>query len=558
MRHPRTPFSTRLSGNAKETELRLRSIFQWKKQRPPMWLLALVIVMTVSCGGLVSCQSSVDPIQPPHTEKEPADEVLTLTTADDRIISVELELKPTERDEDYLAVTELRVFEGETLLQSIVPAELAGYEIDGLYVLYGYNIGEPDVRDFNFDGSEDLALLSESTLSQNPAYLFFLWDEEDGQLADSFLMTGLPILDADQQQIIENMTNGLTRYYKIEDGLPVLTDTLQFPDEEYEVRIREDELTGLTLDEVGIEDDSVLIESRYPTDLSAPCEITLYAILGGDEGVLTYDWELYAYPKLLSGRLTNPERDSIVIELSNMGSNYGAADIVVLDVVDDQLVERLQFSGVMGSYIQTQDGPSLDTLKLPSLVDKWHQPEWHTAIWDGAELYARGDGYFTDTIPLGTAHLSDFDAVELTLSLRGCAHGDRLVYDQAQILAGDQLLQTIDPAGYLPEQFYDHDGFLADGYAGNGAVDVKDINFDGYPDFGLLCDDTRNERHAWFVWNEAAQQFVYFAHLGGELTVDPTVWKLEEVVWDENFNAKITNFYRISPDGTLYRGSESG
>ena len=127
MRHPRTPFSTRLSGNAKETELRLRSIFQWKKQRPPVWLLDLVIVMAVGCGGLVSCQSSVDPIQPPHTEKEPADEVLTLTTADSRIISVELDLKPTERDEDYLAVTELRVFEGETLLQTIDPAELAGY-----------------------------------------------------------------------------------------------------------------------------------------------------------------------------------------------------------------------------------------------------------------------------------------------------------------------------------------------------------------------------------------------------------------------------------------------
>lgn len=53
---PRTPFATRLSGSAKETELRIRSIFQWKKKRPPLWLLILVVAMTVGCGGLVSCQ----------------------------------------------------------------------------------------------------------------------------------------------------------------------------------------------------------------------------------------------------------------------------------------------------------------------------------------------------------------------------------------------------------------------------------------------------------------------------------------------------------------------
>ena len=53
---PRSPFSTRLSGSARETELRIRSIFQWKKQRPPLALMALVAVLTALCGYLVSCQ----------------------------------------------------------------------------------------------------------------------------------------------------------------------------------------------------------------------------------------------------------------------------------------------------------------------------------------------------------------------------------------------------------------------------------------------------------------------------------------------------------------------
>ena len=53
---PRTPFSTPLSPSAKETEMRLRSIFQWKKKRPPVWLMALIILVCLSCGSLVSCQ----------------------------------------------------------------------------------------------------------------------------------------------------------------------------------------------------------------------------------------------------------------------------------------------------------------------------------------------------------------------------------------------------------------------------------------------------------------------------------------------------------------------
>jgi len=59
MRHhalPRSPFTTRLSGSARETELRIRSIFQWKKKRPPAALMALMLALILSCGGLASCQ----------------------------------------------------------------------------------------------------------------------------------------------------------------------------------------------------------------------------------------------------------------------------------------------------------------------------------------------------------------------------------------------------------------------------------------------------------------------------------------------------------------------
>ena len=57
---PKTPFATRLSGDAKETELRIRNICQGKKKRPPIWVLILVASLALFCGGLVSCQGQKD------------------------------------------------------------------------------------------------------------------------------------------------------------------------------------------------------------------------------------------------------------------------------------------------------------------------------------------------------------------------------------------------------------------------------------------------------------------------------------------------------------------
>jgi hypothetical protein len=53
---PRTPFSTPLSGSARETEIRIRNIMSGPKQRPPVLFLALVFSVCIFCGNLVSCQ----------------------------------------------------------------------------------------------------------------------------------------------------------------------------------------------------------------------------------------------------------------------------------------------------------------------------------------------------------------------------------------------------------------------------------------------------------------------------------------------------------------------
>lgn len=54
---PRSPFSAPFSQSAKETELRIRNVFQWKHKRPPRLALAVICLTVVCCGSLVSCQN---------------------------------------------------------------------------------------------------------------------------------------------------------------------------------------------------------------------------------------------------------------------------------------------------------------------------------------------------------------------------------------------------------------------------------------------------------------------------------------------------------------------
>ena len=72
---PRSPFTTPLSRSARETEPPIRSIFQWKKQRPPLWAMVLTAALILTCGGLVSCQAEPaadDGSTPPGEEPDDA------------------------------------------------------------------------------------------------------------------------------------------------------------------------------------------------------------------------------------------------------------------------------------------------------------------------------------------------------------------------------------------------------------------------------------------------------------------------------------------------------
>lgn len=118
-------------------------------------------------------------------------ETISLTTGSGRKLSVELEMQPLYQEPNYLAVEQIRVYENGTLLQTIGAEDVSydgDHEFDGLFVLKGYSVGEPDIRDLNFDGSPEFGLLGAYHFPKNVSYGWFLWDEAAGRFAFSTVL----------------------------------------------------------------------------------------------------------------------------------------------------------------------------------------------------------------------------------------------------------------------------------------------------------------------------------------------------------------------------------
>ena len=59
---PKTILSTRMTGSARETEGRIRALYQHHR-RPAAALMVLALLAAALCGGLVSCQTAQDRVE---------------------------------------------------------------------------------------------------------------------------------------------------------------------------------------------------------------------------------------------------------------------------------------------------------------------------------------------------------------------------------------------------------------------------------------------------------------------------------------------------------------
>ena len=119
---PRSPFAASLSGSAKETELRLRSIFQWKKRRPPALFLLLAALCVLLCSSLVSCQQAPAPVQgddPSSSDQSPVSQPIPARelTCDLNHNGIPEEIRLAEAYGEQ----EVQIWEGETLITREAP-----------------------------------------------------------------------------------------------------------------------------------------------------------------------------------------------------------------------------------------------------------------------------------------------------------------------------------------------------------------------------------------------------------------------------------------------------
>lgn len=561
---PRSPFSTPLSGSARETEDRIRNIFQYKKKRPPILLFVLACALALTCGGLVSCQAretaeTPGPSPLPSVWTEPELGITSLGTVLGYPMTVTHTVEDVNQWYDYQ------------------PVHWYDYQVqlpDGTWFhLTGGNAPSFPL-DLDGDGQEELI----TNDPVNGGYLFAYRRYPDGSVraldlrdaamdrlgltGEGYLVLNLEVRPEDKtaavrsaddptqelavlslsQLLAETRSGDILLSAPGEDGMPepfysenpIDGSTAYF-------------YQGLNLDGAGGLDDGLVVTSYGPdVGNETRVEVTL-----GTGEVLTWTEPEFYFPAALPGYLSRADRQTLVLELDVPYSNYGAAFYVVLEAEGGALLEqaRLEYNNEEQALLgnaRLQDGADgLQELRVPALYDKWHTPIWNTLTWNGVQFQLVSDGFFTDTYSLRVS-----DGRTLTLSLR-CTTGEDYFtdsYDQIQIWEGDALLQTISPSASQLDSRAPFQGFLANPIGLND-VDIRDINFDGYEDFGLQCDSTHNEVHAWFVWDAEAGVYQYLTLLGGQLTLDSETRQLEEVWWIDD--PAVVNTYVWDEDGQL-------
>lgn len=170
--------------------------------------LLLLLLWTLSgCGADGSAQKQVESSAPDAlvSSSEKEDHILsTLSATVDEGRTLTLQAIGKQRtDLDEWGVREVRVYDGESLLQTLsVQDAIEAGGIDGIEAGYTscWSVEEAmTIHDMNFDGYDDLDLFGWSPNNTIPHY-YWLWDQETQRYQFAFILQGAEA-DPESQEI---------------------------------------------------------------------------------------------------------------------------------------------------------------------------------------------------------------------------------------------------------------------------------------------------------------------------------------------------------------------
>ena len=484
---PRTPFSTHLSRSARETELRLRSIFQWKKKRPPVLLMVLAALACLSCGSLVSCQvegASPDAASVGSGESTVWDALRAgadLTGLD---------------DSEGLACTALASVSGD----GYTLAALTVHDWQSNYVLV---IGAAD------DGAGELLGPVFQTGASGGVPFCTALEDYHGAPALLYTANGMSQgLSWGEAGLVSWSEKGLDWSWPAEGDVLAEGSQARADYDAYWT----DHLALMAPGGVDVfaRTDNAVIDGDGPQ--WAPDHNELFYAAPEDQLPIGVYYQVRTWLEEFTRNQINPwnsQNASAVWQISSL-------------IPEDGVYPDRNFDGEARYHLVARAENGEDQYFSANL------------IFDHGEGRVTGvDGWATGTaVFLGLANaaysLSLADGRELTVEFRESLTrpGEDETYrtvDEILVWDGEELLQTITAGAVTGSGDYLFEGlYRIEGSGDTGAPDLRDINFDGSDDLGVLAAGSlpRNVPYAYFVWDEGEEQLVFSQVLFGPVTLD--------------------------------------
>ncbi len=396
---PNTPFSTRLSGGTKETELRIRNIFQWKKKRPPVVLFVLVALLMLLCFGLVSCVQETAPEVTPEMPPE----VMSGDLNQDKADETEFSFADLTDYEFYFSsgagawATRMMIQEDGSFSGEYHDSDMGvtgdGYPNGTQYssIFRGRFAAPEKVNDYTWSTTiTQLDYEQEADTEEILGGVRYIYSEAYGlQNAQRILiyLPGAPLTELPLDFLSWVGYYDLTS--TVETELPFYgfyneNDQTGFsghikPEHTYD----QTELSGLTLDEDGEGDDFVVFTIERDAEGALTGNNEAQIILGNGK-ILTWDCNrdsdiYYWAPNIIPAYLTSPQRQCLAVRFPVTHSNYAACRLFVLEVKDGTL-EVTDFTDLYGPafdlvsytpfYAKPRSGTNLEQVMVVTYAGK--------------------------------------------------------------------------------------------------------------------------------------------------------------------------------------------